>query len=817
MSDLSFEHFDPEYELGNLDANGKPIKPRKKPGRKPNPPSPAQRKAQNRAAQRAFRERKRREMKEAESNNKRYLQMRDEALKECKRLRSRVQELEYENNYLKGQLLTFKITCMAKAVDVPKFYDTGFRDKMGADIVTFSKSKDIPQSLEFFLNHKRYIISGEPDTLSSPSLSSTLSSFSIDDLLNPTLMQYITQPDLITEFVHHLKDIPPTSWLDQLPTEITSLIPSDIRNLFAPKESPESDPVSDGFQPQLAVENDFWTETEATDHHKLYVPGPMPPLEAVLKMRTIKEEGVDEYLLTPTELQRNVPHDPRIDLVPGPMMRDYMILFQDYYDANELFNYLLEHALFIGGELGNPDCWFVPPEFISQYWFLCPNYLPTRLDNSVQVAVVFAQKMIEHLKRRKEMYIMRDKHMEEFPQPTPSDLDPSRIQDKIPDNASFDLLVLHHINRDVPRIISPNAFTVLEENNKRTKIEQGVKEEGEVLLTIDDEGIQPTAQELVDLAMDEFIKGDDAMAHGLFRMALDQFQKENKSVGETVEVGKTRRDIEKLKQGVALFRAELKTQPELKLRVACADMILANQLRMQHIHRFAQQEADLLQTDEESDDGVAVDEVAYEALLLRQQVPVEEIELYEEALGYAFELSSSEVDVHEWKGLIQELKTYGLALDLPLQKEHANTVLNAVIELIQQVPGYSDNWELISFWTACLTHQEKWLNKTQERIKVVSKAIELAYKANELHVAKLSKEHPFIWELLAGLLMTKSSLVDDEIESVLLYDSAVESYKKAHQLTPEKIEIAEMIKVLEEMKETTIYGEFKNDKVEIIV
>ncbi|KAG1451519.1 hypothetical protein G6F46_010083 [Rhizopus delemar] len=769
MSDLSFEHFDPEYELGNLDANGKPIKPRKKPGRKPNPPSPAQRKAQNRAAQRAFRERKRREMKEAESNNKRYLQMRDEALKECKRLRAKVQELDYENKYLKGQLLTFKITCMAKAVDVPKFYDTGFRDKMGADMVTFSKSEDIPQSLEFFLNHKRYIITGEPDPISSPAftLASTLSSFSIDDLLNPTLMQSILQPDLITEFVHHLKDIPPTSWLDQLPTEITSLIPLDIRNLFAPKESPEdssTDPVSDSFQPQLAVENDFWTETETTEHPKLYVPGPMPPLEAVLKMRTIKEEGGDEYLLTPTELQRNVPHDPRIDLVPGPMMRDYMILFQDYYDANELFNYLLEHALFIGGELGNPDCWFVPPEFISQYWFLCPNYLPTRLDNSVQVAVVFAQKMIEHLKRRKEMYIMRDKHMEEFPQPTASDLDPSRIQDKIPDhlkgNASFDLLVLHHINRDVPRIISPNAFTVLEENNKRTKIEPVEKEEGEVLLTIDDEGIQPTAQELVDLAMDEFIQGDDAMAHGLFRMALDQFQKENKSM----EV-----------------------------------------------------EAGLLQTDEESDDGVAVDEVAYEALLLRQQVPKEEIELYEEALGYAFEIPSSEVDVHEWKCLIQELKTYGLALDLPLQQEHANTVLNAVIELIQQVPGYSENWELISFWTACLTHQEKLLNKTQERIEVVSKAIELAYKANELHVTKLSKEHPFIWELLAGLLMTKSSLVDDEVESVLLYDSAVESYKKAHQLTPEKIEIAEMIKVLEEMKETTIYGEFKSDKVEIIV
>lgn len=117
------------------------------------------------------------------------------------------------------------------------------------------------------------------------------------------------------------------------------------------------------------------------------------------------------------ELQRKIPHDPRIDLIPGPTMRDFMIIFQDFYDANELFNFLLESAMFIGGELGNPDCWFVPPNFIRKYWFLCPNYRPTRPDNSVELAVFFAQRMIDSLKRRKEMYIMRDKHMEYFLQP----------------------------------------------------------------------------------------------------------------------------------------------------------------------------------------------------------------------------------------------------------------------------------------------------------------------------------------------------------------------------------------------------------------
>jgi hypothetical protein len=43
-TEISFEHFDPTLELGTLDEHGKPIRPKKKPGRKPNPPSPAQRK-----------------------------------------------------------------------------------------------------------------------------------------------------------------------------------------------------------------------------------------------------------------------------------------------------------------------------------------------------------------------------------------------------------------------------------------------------------------------------------------------------------------------------------------------------------------------------------------------------------------------------------------------------------------------------------------------------------------------------------------------------------------------------------------------------
>lgn len=151
---LNFEHFDPQFEFGTVDKQtGEPVRPRKKPGRKPNPPTPAQRKAQNRAAQRAFRERKRREMHEAEMTVKRCLYMRDQAIQEAEGLRNKVDELTYEVNYLRGMVLSYKLACHANRVDVPKCND--FMDG-SSNIKTTSST--IPPSLEVFLNNQRRII-----------------------------------------------------------------------------------------------------------------------------------------------------------------------------------------------------------------------------------------------------------------------------------------------------------------------------------------------------------------------------------------------------------------------------------------------------------------------------------------------------------------------------------------------------------------------------------------------------------------------------------------------------------------------------------
>jgi hypothetical protein len=92
-----------------------------------------------------------------------------------------------------------------------------------------------------------------------------------------------------------------------------------------------------------------------------------------------------------------------------------MILYQDFYDANELFDYLAESSVFLGGELGNPDSWFVPPNFFKKYWFLCPNHKHDRMDNAVEIMVNLGKKMIQLMATRKQMYIEREQYAEFFP------------------------------------------------------------------------------------------------------------------------------------------------------------------------------------------------------------------------------------------------------------------------------------------------------------------------------------------------------------------------------------------------------------------
>ncbi|KAG0312932.1 hypothetical protein BGZ97_010682 [Linnemannia gamsii] len=96
---------DDEDEDGN--------KARKKPGRKPNPASPAVRKEQNRAAQRAFRDRKERHLQEMESTIKELRETNNDITQEANRLKSANELLQSENFYLREVVFSFE-TALSK-------------------------------------------------------------------------------------------------------------------------------------------------------------------------------------------------------------------------------------------------------------------------------------------------------------------------------------------------------------------------------------------------------------------------------------------------------------------------------------------------------------------------------------------------------------------------------------------------------------------------------------------------------------------------------------------------------------------------------
>ncbi|KAF8931735.1 hypothetical protein BGZ47_011709 [Haplosporangium gracile] len=88
-------------------------KARKKPGRKPNPASPAVRKEQNRAAQRAFRDRKERHLQEMESAIKELKETNNDITQEARRLKDANELLQSENFYLREVVFSFE-TALSK-------------------------------------------------------------------------------------------------------------------------------------------------------------------------------------------------------------------------------------------------------------------------------------------------------------------------------------------------------------------------------------------------------------------------------------------------------------------------------------------------------------------------------------------------------------------------------------------------------------------------------------------------------------------------------------------------------------------------------
>lgn len=112
---FAFQHFDQECDFGIENEEGERVRKRKRPGRKPNPPTLQERRAQNRAAQKAFRERE--QQRKAEKDKKW-----EEFQQEIKVLKAQLATTQFEARYLKACVLHLTLACLIHRGSVPHIW-----------------------------------------------------------------------------------------------------------------------------------------------------------------------------------------------------------------------------------------------------------------------------------------------------------------------------------------------------------------------------------------------------------------------------------------------------------------------------------------------------------------------------------------------------------------------------------------------------------------------------------------------------------------------------------------------------------------------
>ncbi|KAL0080359.1 basic-leucine zipper transcription factor [Phycomyces blakesleeanus] len=338
-SQFNFHHFNQEYDFGIVNTNGERIRKRKSPGRKPNPPSISERKAQNRASQKAFREREQQRRQEQENMKNMYLE-------EIARLNKRVELLEYESNYLRGWVLQYTLSSIMERGTV-------------ADIWTSSR--------EFL----------ETETRPDKGDESKKLPFAINSLLKDNRVIGLKNA-IITRSPGYWKGNEPSEAGNMMFRPETRLDPdmANINRLGAKLASPDNssqDLTEPGktctLKPAIGTITSPPTRKTAADLAH------MPPIQALQIIRLQMKCGnlwgdKLKHALIPTELQRTIPHDARIDFLTGSSTRDRLIIFQDYYDTDECFEFYSKWSMFNGGNKYDTRNWAVTGGFPERYWFL---------------------------------------------------------------------------------------------------------------------------------------------------------------------------------------------------------------------------------------------------------------------------------------------------------------------------------------------------------------------------------------------------------------------------------------------------------------
>ncbi|KAJ8656899.1 hypothetical protein O0I10_007496 [Lichtheimia ornata] len=351
---------------GTMDINGQPVKIRKKPGRKPNPASPAVRKAQNRAAQRAFRERKERHLRDLENTIRSLREQRNHATKELNSMKTKLDGYKAENWYLKGVVLTLQFVCLHHSIQIPTHSPYLTEEALN------DMAKTSPHAIEAYVNaYTRNNIDLKP------MMASQFANMAKTEEENEGSTTNNNNPD--PSSTQPLSPQPP-------PSEAGSSIAPDssMTGTFSMLHDDGASTSHASTTHDIQFDMDTISEPAAETTIKTEPSDPTTApssLSAIQQIRlqlrvqsTLSRLGKSSVRLQPTLLQLAIPHDPRIDLIPTPHMRDRMIIFRDLMDYDRCFSMLLNGAVYHGGDPTMSESWELPGDFFAEFWYLATNY-----------------------------------------------------------------------------------------------------------------------------------------------------------------------------------------------------------------------------------------------------------------------------------------------------------------------------------------------------------------------------------------------------------------------------------------------------------
>lgn len=377
------QHYNPSYQQSiqqqqpppppppGFDINGQPIRIRKKPGRKPNPASPALRKAQNRAAQRAFRERKERHLKDLENTIRNLREQRNTATRELNEMKAYLESYKAETWYLKGVVLTLQFICMHHNIQIPTHSPYLSEEALAR------MAQTAPHAIEAYVNSY---------TRNNTNLKSTMSYHFVDKQMHNNNsdtppMNHSSSPMSSSQFESNQtqEDEHEDRHAESEDDENMDFMHENSEELSVKHEEvhlshalhPQDQQTSESQQQQtkqVALSDPPISSVEAIQHIRLK----LGVQSTITNNNAINDQATAR--LKPTILQLAIPHDSRIDLVPTPHMRDRMIIFRDQMDYDRCFAMLLNEAVYHGGDPTMSESWELPADFFSEFWYLTIDY-----------------------------------------------------------------------------------------------------------------------------------------------------------------------------------------------------------------------------------------------------------------------------------------------------------------------------------------------------------------------------------------------------------------------------------------------------------